>query len=76
MLPFGASQGMRLAHSIGNDATLSPTSQLAYLRSFYDIQECAGWELVVVDPQFASQRCSDCGTVSADHRQENRYNCA
>ena len=36
----------------------------------------AGRELVVVDPKFTSQRCSDCGVVSAEHRQRKRYDCA
>ena len=38
--------------------------------------EWAGREMVVVDPRFTSQRCSECGAVSAEHRQRKRYNCA
>ena len=33
-------------------------------------------ELVAVDPKFTSQRCSECGSVSAEHRQRKRYDCA
>ena len=35
----------------------------------------AGRELVVVDPKHTSQRCSDCGIVSAVHRKRKRYEC-
>ena len=45
-------------------------SQLAYKA------EWAGRELVAVDPKFTSQRCSECGVVSAEHRQRKRYDCA
>ena len=45
-------------------------SQLAYKA------EWAGREMVVVDPKLTSQKCSDCGVVSAEHRQRKRYNCA
>ena len=45
-------------------------SQLAYKA------EWAGRELVAVDPKFTSQRCSECGVVSAEHRQSERYDCA
>ena len=38
--------------------------------------EWAGRELVVIDPKFTSQRCSECGVVSAEHRQRKRYDCA
>ena len=38
--------------------------------------EWAGRELVVVDPKFTSQRCSECGVFSAEHRQRKRYDCA
>ena len=38
--------------------------------------EWAGREMVVIDPRFTSQRCSECGAVSAEHRQRKRYNCA
>ena len=38
--------------------------------------EWAGREMVVVDPKFTSQKCSGCGTVSANHRQRKRYDCA
>ena len=39
----------------------------------------AGWagrEMVVIDPKFTSQRCSECEVVSAEHRQRKRYDCA
>ena len=36
----------------------------------------AGRELVSVDPKLTSQRCSGCGTVSAEHRRRKRYDCA
>ena len=45
-------------------------SQLAYKA------EWAGRELAVVDPKFTSQRCSECGVFSAEHRQRKRYDCA
>ena len=45
-------------------------TQLAYKA------EWAGRELVVVDPKFTSQRCSECGVVYAEHRQRKRYDCA
>lgn len=45
-------------------------SQLAYKA------ECAGRELVVVDPRFTSQRCSGCGVLSANNRQGKQCNCS
>ena len=38
--------------------------------------EWAGREMVTIDPKFTSQRCSECGVVSAEHRQRKRYDCA
>ena len=45
-------------------------AQLAYKA------EWAGRELVVVDPKFTSQRCSECGVICAEHRRRKRYDCA
>ena len=45
-------------------------SQIAYKA------EWAGREMVLVDPRFTSQRCSECGAVAAGNRHRKRYDCA
>ena len=66
----GVAQKRGLNRSITEQTWGLIRSQLAYKA------EWAGRELVVVDPKFTSQRCSECGVVSAEHRQRKRYDCA
>ena len=66
----GVAQKRGLNRSITEQTWGLLRTQLAYKA------EWAGRELVVVDPKFTSQRCSECGVVSAEHRQRKRYDCA
>ena len=66
----GVAQKRGLNRSISEQTWGMIRHQLTYKAGW------AGREMVVVDPRFTSQRCSGCGTVSAEHRQRKRYNCA
>ena len=66
----GVAQKRGLNRSITEQTWGLLRTQLAYKA------EWAGRELVVVDPKFTSQRCSECGIVYAEHRQRKRYDCA
>ena len=66
----GVAQKRGLNRSISEQTWGMIRQQLTYKAGW------AGREMVVVDPRFTSQRCSGCGTVSAEHRQRKRYNCA
>ena len=66
----GVAQKRGLNRSITEQTWGLLRTQLAYKA------EWAGRELVVVDPKFTSQRCSECGVVYAEHRQRKRYDCA